>query len=166
MRLRQEVQAVPRPAHLSNASETLKGQTAIGPPVHVMVGVLVDDRGRVLIAQRRADTHMAGAWEFPGGKREAGETRLAALQRELKEELGIEVIAAEPLIDIEHEYADRNVRLDVWHVLRYANQVTPVECQPLRWVSASNLEQVPLLPADLPIVSALKMKLADQQSAT
>ena len=71
--------------------------------IRVVVGLLADDSGRILIGQRRAGTHMAGRWECPGGKRNAGESAFDALRRELHEELAVEVDAAEPLIMLEHQ---------------------------------------------------------------
>ena len=90
-----------------------------GAPLHIAVGVIEDPAGRILISERRADCAYAGKWEFPGGKVEPGDTVEQALQRELHEELGIEVHAARPLIRFEHRYTDRHVLLDPWRVLRY-----------------------------------------------
>jgi 8-oxo-dGTP diphosphatase len=114
-----------------------------------------DAAGRWLVNRRRPGTHLAGAWEFPGGKLQAGETRFAALRRELDEELGIEVVAAEPLLEIVHEYPDKHVRLDVWRVLDYRGEVTAREAQQLDWVAVDALAALPLLAADLPIIEAL-----------
>ena len=102
---------------------------------------------------------MAGAWEFPGGKREPGETRLAALRRELSEELGVDVIRAEPLLELEHAYVDRRVRLDVWWISEYANEPVPIESQALRWVNGAELGDAPMLPADGPIVEEVRRRL-------
>jgi 8-oxo-dGTP diphosphatase len=121
----------------------------------VLVGLIGDAGGRWLVNQRRPGTHLAGAWEFPGGKLKPGESRLAALCRELEEELGIEVAAAEPLLEIVHEYPDKRVRLDVWRVLDYRGVVTPREAQKLDWVALDRLAALPLLAADLPIIEAL-----------
>ncbi len=133
----------------------------------VLVGVIGDAQGRWLANRRRPGTHMAGFWEFPGGKRMAGETRRAALQRELAEELGIEVRAAEPLLEIVHEYPEKTVRLDVWRVLEYCGAPEAKEGQELRWVTVSQLEELPFLPADRPILAALAgLRPADQQSAS
>ena len=98
---------------------------------------------------------MAGLWEFPGGKLQAGETPFAALCRELDEELGIEVLAAEPWLELVHDYPDKKVLLDVWRVLDYRGEVGAREGQALDWVAAARLTALPLLPADLPIVAAL-----------
>jgi 8-oxo-dGTP diphosphatase len=124
-------------------------------PVHVLVGLIGDSQGRWLVNQRRPGTHLAGAWEFPGGKLQPGETRYAALCRELDEELGIEVVAAEPLLEIAHEYPDKRVRLDVWRVLDYRGVPTAREGQLLEWVAVNRLEALPLLAADVPIIAAL-----------
>jgi 8-oxo-dGTP diphosphatase len=121
-----------------------------------MVGIVADAEGRVLINQRRIGTHMAGHWEFPGGKRGPGESRLAALSRELAEELGIRVIEAEPLTELVHDYPDRRVLLDVWRVLSFEGEPQPLEAQPLRWVATEALEDAGLLPADRPIVDVLR----------
>ncbi len=124
--------------------------------VHVLVGLIADDAGRWLVNCRRAGTHMAGLWEFPGGKLQAGEERLAALARELDEELGIVVDVAEPLLELVHDYPDKRVLLDVWHVLRYRGAVTPREGQALRWISVDEFVDLPLLEADWPIVERLR----------
>jgi 8-oxo-dGTP diphosphatase len=124
--------------------------------VHVLVGLISDGRGRWLVNQRRAGTHRAGAWEFPGGKRVDGEERMAALGRELAEELGIEVTGAEPLLELVHDYPDKRVLLDVWLVRSYRGAVEPREGQPLRWVTVEELDGLALLEADGPIVEALR----------
>ena len=84
--------------------------------IHVMAGAIADREGRILIAQRPRGRHMAGRWEFPGGKLANGEQPLEGLKRELAEELGVSVRAARPLIRLRHEYPDRRVLLDVWQV--------------------------------------------------
>jgi 8-oxo-dGTP diphosphatase len=99
---------------------------------------------------------MAGAWEFPGGKKRPNETRLAALERELAEELGIAVVSAEPFMEISHAYPDRRVWLDVWVVGNYRGEPAPREGQGLRWATVEELANTGLLPADRPIVEALQ----------
>src|SRR5688572_32259365 len=81
--------------------------------VHVVAGVLRDVRGRILLARRTAGRDLAGAWEFPGGKVEPGETPEAALARELEEELGIRIGASTPLIRVPQAYAHKRIVLDV-----------------------------------------------------
>ena len=123
--------------------------------VDVVVGLIGDSSGRWLVNCRRRGTPLAGAWEFPGGKQQPGEAPLAALERELREELGIEVLEAEPLLMLEHDYPDKRVRLHVWHVRRYHGDVTAREGQPLKWVSVAECRQLALLEADWPIVERL-----------
>lgn len=125
-------------------------------PLHVLVGLIRDERDRWLVNRRRPGTDLAGFWEFPGGKRQTGETPLAALRRELDEELGIDVLTAEPWLRLEHDYPDKTVLLDVWRVLDYRGEVGAREGQALDWVPAAELAALPLLPADLPIVAALR----------
>jgi 8-oxo-dGTP diphosphatase len=121
-----------------------------------MVAIIRDAEGRFLIGQRAPGAHMAGAWEFPGGKKTPAETRLAALERELAEELGIAVVSAQPFIEVSHAYPDRSVRLDVWVVGDYRGEPTPREGQGLRWATVEELADTGLLPADRPIVAALR----------
>jgi len=124
--------------------------------IDVVVGVLRDRTGRVLVNRRRAGTHRAGAWEFPGGKRQAEESAPAALARELQEELAIALEEATPFMQLEHRYPDRHVRLDVWLVRRYAGTAVGAEGQEIRWVTTRELETLGLLEADTPILEALR----------
>lgn len=123
--------------------------------VHVAVGVVWDDRGRVLVSKRHADSHQGGLWEFPGGKLEAGEDVSAALRRELQEELGICIGDARPLLEIRHDYADKQVLLDVWQVLDFTGVAEGREGQPLRWVPIAELADYEFPAANGPIVAAL-----------
>jgi len=124
--------------------------------VHVVAGALFDTEQRVLIAQRPAGKHMAGGWEFPGGKVDAGERPFDALARELQEELGVAVGDAAPLVAYEHAYADRNVFLDLWHVTNYRGEPHSREGQPLKWVAIADLPHADLLEADRPMIAALQ----------
>ena len=109
----------------------------------------------MLIAQRPPGKHMAGGWEFPGGKVDPGETPRAALERELREELGIEVHEAAPLIAYEHQYPERRVLLDLWVVTRYSGEPQPLDAPALQWCAVDELERAGLLEADLPMIGAL-----------
>jgi 8-oxo-dGTP diphosphatase len=129
-----------------------------GPVVHVVAAAVIDAAGRVLIAQRPAGKHMAGGWEFPGGKLEPGEDRLAGLARELREELGISIIGTpRPLIRVRHAYPSREVLLDIWVVKGYSGEARGLDGQALRWCTQDELEAAELLPADRPIVRALRL---------
>ena len=123
--------------------------------IHVVAGALFDASGRVLIAQRPPGKHMAGGWEFPGGKVEQGEEPFAALKRELHEELGIDVHEAAPLIAYEHKYPHRRVLLDLWVVTRYCGEPQPLDAPALQWVAVDELESAGLLEADRPMIGAL-----------
>jgi 8-oxo-dGTP diphosphatase len=121
----------------------------------VVAAVLYDAAGSVLIAQRPPGKHMAGRWEFPGGKVAAGETEAAALTRELREELGIEVRAGRPLMRLTYDYEDRSVELSLWIVERFSGVPRAREGQLLRWVPPAQLPDEDLLEADRPFVEAL-----------
>jgi 8-oxo-dGTP diphosphatase len=123
--------------------------------LRVAVGVVLDDEGRVLVAQRAQSRHQGGLWEFPGGKIEAGETAVAALARELHEEVGIGVLASEALIEIAHDYADRQVCLEVYRVTRFRGDAHGREGQPLRWVALDVLAELEFPEANRAIIDAL-----------
>ncbi|MFT3806909.1 Nudix family hydrolase [Arenimonas sp.] len=124
-------------------------------PIHVVAGVIADARGRILLARRTAGRDLAGAWEFPGGKLEAGEAPLAALDRELHEELGIRVLAAEPLLAVPQQYPTKRIVLDVWRVTRFSGKPHGREKQALAWSPPEKLHTYPMPSADRPVVSAL-----------
>jgi 8-oxo-dGTP diphosphatase len=130
--------------------------------VHVVAAVLRDAAGRVLIAQRPPGKHMAGYWEFPGGKIGAGESGEQALRRELAEELGVVLQRCHPLLQLRHDYPDRVVQLDVFVVDEYGGEPSGLEAQALRWVATAELAEQALLPADRPIVEALNAAAGTQ----
>lgn len=125
--------------------------------MRVVAGVLRAADRRILVSQRPAGKHLAGAWEFPGGKVEHGESRFAALVREFDEELGIRVEDARPLITIPHAYPDRPVVLDVWEILASSGAAHAREGQALAWVTPSELANLAMPPADLPVLMALRL---------
>ena len=137
------------------------------PLTHVVAAAVIDSAGRVLIAQRPPGKHLAGRWEFPGGKLEAGEDRRRGLTRELREELGITLLAPfRPLIRVRHTYDYGEVLIDVWVVRRYSGEPRGLEGQALRWCARDELESVELLPADGPIVAALRLPERLSQTST
>jgi len=125
--------------------------------VHVAAAVIRDADQRILIARRAESQHQGGLWEFPGGKVEAGEAVADALARELNEELGIVVGAARPLIQVVHDYPDKQVLLDVWEVSEFSGEPRGVEGQPLVWVSARQLSNYDFPDANQPIVAAASL---------
>jgi len=124
--------------------------------IRVVAAALFNVDGDVLIAQRPPGKHMAGRWEFPGGKIAAGESDAAALARELHEELGIAVSAARPLLTLTHDYADRSVELSLWIVERYAGEPRSLDGQQLKWVPPGRLLEEDVLEADRPFIEALQ----------
>ncbi|MCB1776969.1 MAG: 8-oxo-dGTP diphosphatase MutT [Candidatus Competibacteraceae bacterium] len=123
--------------------------------VHVVVGILINAVGAVLITRRPAHVHQGGLWEFPGGKVEEGESAIAALKRELHEELGVSVESAEPWLHVRHRYSDKRVFLDVWRVIIWRNKPQGREGQPLLWALPTELERFAFPAADIPIIAAL-----------
>lgn len=99
---------------------------------------------------------MGGGWEFPGGKLEPNEARFDGLRRELREELGIETIAASPLISYEHAYPERTVFLDLWIVDKYEGEPQALDAPAIKWVTLDELDTVGLLEADRPMIGALR----------
>lgn len=124
--------------------------------LHVVAGVLRDPQGRVLLAQRPPGKHLAGTWEFPGGKREPGELPCDALVRELREELGIVVEHAEPMIQVPWASDGFELLLDAWHVHAWKGTPQSVEGQALRWADPAGIDADMMPPADRPILSLLR----------
>lgn len=132
----------------------MAGQEAV---LEVAAGVIQDTASRVLIARRADHRHQGGMWEFPGGKLDCGESPRVALARELGEELGIAVVAADPLITLRHDYPDRRVRLHVWRVTAFSGMPKGLEGQPIRWVKPDELPAYRFPAANRPIVTAARL---------
>jgi 8-oxo-dGTP diphosphatase len=128
-----------------------------GKAVEVAAGILTDPQGRVLLMQRLPGKHLAGLWEFPGGKVEPGETIAQALVRELDEELGIEVLASTPLISIPWHYPEKSVRLHALRVTAWNGEPRAREGHPLRWVPVRDMDAAEMPAADAPILAALRL---------
>ena len=123
----------------------------------VVAAALVDQDGRVLIAQRPEGKALAGLWEFPGGKLDAGERPEGALIRELKEELGIDVKepCLAPLTFASHAYEDFHLLMPLYVCRRWEGFVQSREGQALKWVRARQLRDYPMPPADEPLIPPL-----------
>ena len=117
---------------------------------------LVFHRGRLLITQRPPGGHLAGLWEFPGGKREADETFEDCLCRELLEELGIEVAVEELVESITHEYPDKSVHLRFFRCVWVANEPRPLGCAALAWIAREDLERYEFPAADARLLVTLR----------
>lgn len=126
--------------------------------VLVSAVALIDSEGRVLLAQRPEGKSLAGLWEFPGGKVEAGETPEAALIRELKEELGIDTWKSclAPLTFASHSYEDFHLLMPLFACRRWEGIASPNEGQKLAWVRPQALRDYPMPPADLPLIPILR----------
>jgi len=111
--------------------------------------------GRVLLTRRRAGSHLAGSWEFPGGKREADETFPAALARELAEELRVTVCVGEPIGRQRYEYDDRIVELRFFDCRLVCGRIAPLGCDAVAWVPPGALADYPMPPADAAFVAGL-----------
>ncbi len=123
--------------------------------VEVAAG-LVYREGRYLIAKRKPDVHLAGFWEFPGGKREPGETFEDCLERELFEELNIRIGTPVPFQVVRYQYPEKTVELHFFRCGIESGQATAVDCAEIRWVWPHELEDFEFPPADRPILEALR----------
>jgi mutator protein MutT len=126
----------------------------------VAAGILVDG-DRVLIARRQERDHQGGRWEFPGGKRHAGETVAQCLRREMIEEIGLEVEVGRLWRALTHVYPDR--RVSIYFHLCESKSGTPraIECDEIRWVRPEELAALPFVEGDLVVLADLARDLAD-----
>ena len=139
---------------------TLAHVTGNGPPMKLLLVVaaaLIDSDDRILIAQRPEGKQLAGLWEFPGGKIDAGERPEASLIRELQEELGIIVKedCLAPLTFASYAYEEFHLLMPLYICRRWEGLVSPREGQAIKWVRARNLRDYPMPPADAPLIPAL-----------
>lgn len=130
--------------------------------VHVAVAVVEKNTGEnmlgeILIAKRPDHLHMGGFWEFPGGKVEPGETVLQALQREIREEVSLDIYGAQPLLQIPFQYPDKKVLLDVWRVTDFSGAAQGCEGQKVLWVPQQQLNNYQFPPANRAILTALQL---------
>jgi len=125
------------------------------PIIEVAAGLLYHE-GRYLIARRKPGVHLAGFWEFPGGKKEAGESIVECLHRELFEELHVKVGCPIPYQIVQHEYAEKIVELHFFRCVLEQGPPVPVDGQEIRWVSPKELTQFQFPPADQVVIDALR----------
>lgn len=127
--------------------------SSAAPPIDVAVGILMKPNGDVLLGCRPAGKPYAGYWEFPGGKVEAGESVVDALRREFAEEIGVQVISAEPWCCVEHVYPHAHVRLHFFISRNWQGEPRGLEGQALAWQGSVQVE--PVLPATIPLLESL-----------
>lgn len=126
------------------------------PRLHIVLG-LIHDEGKYLVAKRIADAHVGNLWELPGGKREAGEDDRTALARELREELGGELLAARSILDFHFAYPDRYLTFHLYRCRLFnPRDVRPLASQELRWVTPEELVGLPFPPANKPIIERMR----------
>jgi A/G-specific adenine glycosylase len=132
------------------------------PLPHKQIGVAViwNDRGEILIDRRPQSGLLGGLWEFPGGKIEPGETVEDCIKREIQEELGIEIEVGDHLITIDHTYTHFRVTLNVHHCRYLGGEPQPIECDEIRWVTLSELDEFPFPKANVQIIEALRQCIA------
>jgi A/G-specific adenine glycosylase len=125
---------------------------------HIIVGaaVVTNSKDQILIAQRRTEDMLGGLWEFPGGKQEPDETIEECVARELKEELGIQVEIGEFLVTVKHAYSHFTMDLHTYFAKIKSGRPKTLECQDFKWLTISELRNVPYSKADLKIIEALE----------
>ena len=133
---------------------------------HVVAGILMNAQGQILVALRPNHVPQGGLWEFPGGKLEPDETSLQALQRELREEIGIEVKSADIFSTVEHVYHDKQVILEAFRIHAFTGEPTGKEGQEIEWIFPSELSQRNFPAANREIIARLESirTLANKQS--
>ncbi|MGE3151848.1 MAG: (deoxy)nucleoside triphosphate pyrophosphohydrolase [Nitrospiraceae bacterium] len=125
------------------------------PVTRVAAGV-IGQGGRYLIAKRKADAHLGGLWEFPGGKCDSGEDPVDCLKRELWEELAVRISLPIPLCVVNHDYPERRVELHFFRCRIEAGEARPLGCSELRWVTPGELSDFAFPPADAELIERLQ----------
>lgn len=140
---------------LSTEAESNENDT---PSVtHVAAGAIFSRDGKVLLTQRKKGTHLAGLWEFPGGKLEPDETVEQALSRELFEEIGISPLSFRPLIKVLYHYPEKSILLDVWRIDHFEGDLISKEGQAVKWTDLNDLGSMQMPAADIPVIKALQL---------
>jgi mutator protein MutT len=124
-------------------------------PVEV-AAALIFRAGKLLITQRHAKAHLGGLWEFPGGKREPGETYERCLVREIREELGVEIVVGDCLAEISHEYPEKRLYLKFFRATLTGGEPQPLDCAALQWITRDGLNDFTFPEADRQVITQLK----------
>ena len=123
--------------------------------IKVAVGIVINANDQVLVSVRPDHVPLSGLWEFPGGKIESDESALAALKRELIEEVAVTVVVAKPLICVSHRYEHGLVSLDTYHVTEFSGEPYGKEGQTVDWVPRAQLRELAFPPSNTPIIDAV-----------
>lgn len=126
------------------------------PHKKIGVAVIINEKQEILIDKRLPTGLMANLWEFPGGKIEAGETPQDCIKREIKEELGVDIVVNQHLIDITHTYSEFMVTLSVYLCQIITGEPQPLECAEINWVTVPQLHNFKFPSANKAIISALE----------
>ena len=147
---------------MANYTEVQETESVLAQVPHydVVVGLVTRGQSEVLVARRKPQCQHAGRLEFPGGKRESGESRVEALARELYEEVGITSIISQPLIQCVYTYPTHQVSLDCWLVTEFVGEPYSKEGQEVFWVPISDLKAHEFLSANQGVISALQDAIA------
>ena len=124
-----------------------------------IVAAIIRRADQILITKRPDNVHLAGLWEFPGGKVESGESLEAALHREIREELGVEITVDREFFSVAHEYPDKSVHLHFFDCTILQGEPQPLEVADLRWVKAAELDDFEFPPADVELIRRLRSGL-------
>jgi len=124
--------------------------------VEVVAALIQDDQGRYLITRRRGGSHLAGMWEFPGGKREPGELLEGALRRELTEELSACFAVGEKVETVRWDYPERTVVIHFYRCRLESGTIEPRESQAMEWVAPERLKKFDFPPADRELIARLR----------
>jgi len=129
------------------------------PPARIdVVAAVIRDNGKILITQRLDSVHMARLWEFPGGKVEPGESLEVALEREIREEVGLEVRVIDEFFTVDHDYPAKSVRLHFFNCIVLQGEARPIDVADLRWVSPRDLGNYQFPPADADLIARLRSR--------
>ncbi|HEX3857649.1 MAG TPA: 8-oxo-dGTP diphosphatase MutT [Verrucomicrobiae bacterium] len=121
-----------------------------------VAAALIFRNGKLLITQRHANAHLGGLWEFPGGKREAGETFEQCLVREIREELGVEISVGELFDEISHDYPEKSVRLKFFICKLLSGEPQTLGCAAFKWIGKSELSDYEFPAADAQLLEKLR----------
>jgi mutator protein MutT len=117
---------------------------------------LIFRNGQLLITQRPANSHLGGCWEFPGGKRESGETFEQCIIREIREELGVEISVGELFDEVSHTYPEKSVRLKFFLCQLLTGEPRPIDCAGVKWIQKAGLDEHQFPAADARLLGKLK----------